>query len=118
MKRAMLVCAAVGALSLLGASAAEAGGYRIGFNFGGHGNHYGHGHHYGHRNYGYNRGYQRGYFSGGYYGSPRSSHFGRSYYHDTSHYDYHPGTYVPHGNHLHYVPGHYDYHRTGHLHYR
>lgn len=37
MKRAMLVCAAVGALSLLGASAAEAGGYRIGFNFGGHG---------------------------------------------------------------------------------
>ena len=37
MKRAMLVCAAVGALSLLGASAAEAGGYRIGFNFGSHG---------------------------------------------------------------------------------
>ena len=37
-----------------------------------------------------------------------------STWHDTSHYDYHPGEYVPHGNHYDYVPGHWDYHRTGH----
>lgn len=24
--------------------------------------------------------------------------------------DYHPGEYVQHGDHMHYVPGHYDYH--------
>ena len=37
-------------------------------------------------------------------------------YHDTTHYDYHPGSFVPHGGHYHYVPGHYDLHRTGHFH--
>ncbi len=35
-------------------------------------------------------------------------------WHDTSHYDYHPGGLQRHGNHFHYVPGHYDLHRTGH----
>jgi hypothetical protein len=35
-------------------------------------------------------------------------------WHDTTHYDYHPGQVVPHGNHLDYVPGHYDLHRSGH----
>ncbi|MFK7778587.1 MAG: hypothetical protein QM501_10835 [Gimesia sp.] len=59
---------------------------------------------------------------GGYYGTRsynRTPYYnGRrhSYWHDTSHYDYHPGEYVRHGNHLHYQPGHYDYHQTGHLH--
>ncbi|KAF6248941.1 hypothetical protein COO60DRAFT_1706734 [Scenedesmus sp. NREL 46B-D3] len=33
---------------------------------------------------------------------------------DTGHYDYHPGSYVPHGNHYHYMPGHYDYHNGPH----
>ncbi len=37
-----------------------------------------------------------------------------SVWHDTSHYDYHPGEYVRHGNHYDYIPGHWDYHRTGH----
>jgi hypothetical protein len=39
-----------------------------------------------------------------------------AYFHDTSHYDYHPGQLYRHGNHLHYQPGHYDLHRTGHWH--
>ena len=37
-----------------------------------------------------------------------------SHWHNTSHYDYHPATVVPHGNHLHVNPGHYDRHQTGH----
>jgi hypothetical protein len=36
------------------------------------------------------------------------------HWHDTTHYDYHPGGYVPHFNHYHYAPGHYDLHRSGH----
>ncbi len=68
---------------------------------------YGYGNSY--RGYGnYNRGYHN---HGSYYVRPN-----RSYWHDTSHWDYHPGTFVPHGNHYHYIPGHYDYHRQGHWH--
>ena len=37
-------------------------------------------------------------------------------WHDTSHWDYHPTTVVPHGNHYHVMPGHYDFHQTGHMH--
>ena len=61
---------------------------------------------------------------GGYYGA-RSFYGGHGGYycpsrrpsavwHDTSHWDYHPGEYVPHGNHYHYIPGHYDWHQDGH----
>ncbi len=35
-------------------------------------------------------------------------------YHNTSHWDYHPGQFVRHRNHYHYQPGHYDFHQTGH----
>lgn len=38
------------------------------------------------------------------------------HWHDTSHYDYHPGEYVWNGFRWVYVPGHFDFHRTGHLH--
>ena len=51
--------------------------------------------------------YGYGYGGGDCYG-------GRSVWHDTSHYDYHPGEVVRHRNHYHYVPGHYDFHETGH----
>jgi hypothetical protein len=37
-------------------------------------------------------------------------------FHDTSHFDYHPGHFQSHGNHFHYVPGHFDFHQTGHWH--
>ena len=63
--------------------------------------------HYGHDYYG---GYRTARYGGygDYYG-------GHSDWHDTSHYDYHPGEFVRHRNHYHYVPGHYDFHETGHL---
>ena len=35
-------------------------------------------------------------------------------WHDTSHFDYIPGHYVPHGNHFDYVPGRVVWHRDGH----
>ena len=35
-------------------------------------------------------------------------------WHDTSHWDYHPPSYVRHYDHYDYVPGHWDFHRTGH----
>ncbi len=74
---------------------------------------------YGNRGYGYNN-----------YVQPRTSFYGniggigfgynnfnrRPVYHDTTHYDYHPGGFVPHGNHYDYIPGHYDLHNTGHYH--
>ena len=44
------------------------------------------------------------------------SHRTRYHYdwHDTSHWDYHPGEFVRHGNHYDYIPGHYDWHQEGH----
>ena len=63
------------------------------------------------------------------FGSGYGSGFGFSYrpqrryrsyrsgwYHDTSHVDYYPGRHVRHGDHYHYLPGHYGIHRTGHWH--
>jgi hypothetical protein len=59
-----------------------------------------------------------------YYSSPYIGSFdgglsvwpGHSDWHDTTHLDYHPGGVVRHRNHLHFVPGHYDVHRSGHFH--
>ena len=68
-----------------------------------------------------------GHYGGGYYNSYRPSyrssygyghvsHSRHGYYHDTSHYDWHPTEVRRHGNHYDVTPGHYDYHRTGHFH--
>jgi len=112
---------------LMFAPSAQAQRFSISFGSG-----YGGQSHYGHNHYNFNGGYYRtptrsnfSYYSRGYqpsyYGGYRSSNFGNynryPVYHDTSHYDYHPGGFVPHGNHYHYQPGHYDYHQTGHYHY-
>jgi hypothetical protein len=57
---------------------------------------------------------------GGYggYGSHRAyypqTRIGHGYWHDTTHYDYHPGGFRPHYDHYDYVPGHYDVHHSGH----
>ncbi len=54
------------------------------------------------------------------YGAGYGGYNGYSYsppvtqWHDTSHYDYHPGYAIPHGDHVDVVPGHYDYHPSGH----
>lgn len=112
MKRTLLVGAAlIAAMTFVGTSEAEAGGFGIQL-------HVGHGHggygFVGRGNTYFNRGYigRQPYFSG-YRGF---NSFRQPRYHDTSHYDYHPGTYVPHGNHLHYIPGHYHFHQEGHWH--
>ena len=115
MKRWILGLVTVIALAA-GASTASAQG------FGGHhgGYHGGHGGGYG-CDYGYG-GYGPGVYSSGYrgfnvgYGGLNLSYGGYPRWHDTSHYDYHPGSYQRHRNHFHYVPGHYDLHRSGHYH--
>ncbi len=84
---------------------------------------------HGHCGYGYGGGYSSGIgisiggggyrsFGSPYYGGIYSSHYGQrgGFYHDTSHYDYHPTTILRHGSHFHVQPGHYDFHRTGHYH--
>lgn len=62
------------------------------------------------RSVGYNSGFS-GYNRGVGYPAHRGVH---STWHDTSHLDYHGPSLVPHRGHFHYVPGHYDVHRTGH----
>jgi hypothetical protein len=41
-------------------------------------------------------------------------YYGGHVWHDTSHWDYHPGGYVAHYDHFDYVPGHYHFQNTGH----
>jgi hypothetical protein len=80
-----------------------------------HGGHYGHhssfygghsyrGHHGGHGRHGGSHFYHGGHGGHG-------SHYR---WHDTSHYDFHPGGYVRHYDHYDYIPPHYDFHREGH----
>ena len=112
----VLAGAAVVAVGLSAAvPQAQAGGaISFSYNSGGYG--YGPG-------YGYSPGYggYGGGYGGGYVGRPygfsgyRGGYGHTDVYHDTSHYDYHPGGVVPHGNHLHSIPGHYDYHPSGHV---
>ncbi|HRX80733.1 MAG TPA: hypothetical protein P5307_16805 [Pirellulaceae bacterium] len=61
--------------------------------------------------------YYRGNVYGGHYGGHYGGGRGHYDYHDTTHYDWHPGQYYRHGGHYDYVPGHYDLHRSGHYDY-
>jgi hypothetical protein len=102
MKNLIIATIAVAGIALFNTSNVEAGhkhrrGIRFSVNFGGHSNH---GHHNNHNNYRW--------------GSNRGHGYNHSTWHNTSHYDYHPGQFTRHNNHYHYTPGHYDYHRTGH----
>ena len=101
-KGSMLLVAVVFGLGLLAsANSASADPY----GYGSYGN-YGYA---GYRpGYGYGYGYQNNY-------NTYQPSYGATW-HDTSHWDYHPSHIVPHRNHFHYVPGHYDYHQTGHWH--
>lgn len=105
MKKLLIVCVAVAGFAMFGnTSSAQAGGVNFSVNLG---NGYG-----GYGNYGGYGGYRGGYRSC----NQRPYYYGRrhSYWHDTSHYDYHPGGFTRHRNHYHYQPGHYDYHQSGH----
>jgi|SRR5690606_37000778 len=103
MKKLIYTSVAVLGLFLVTSGTSEAGGIR--FSFGG--GHHHHGHHGWHRGPVYNGGY-------GHHGHGRIHRYPR--WHDTSHYDYHPGGWQRHYDHYHYVPGHYDWHQTGHWH--
>ena len=103
---------AFGLALMTGGQKADAGGFSI---------HIGN---YGYGNYGGYRSYRPTYNPSTYYRHGRTHaptyNYYRSYggYHHPvrPHYDYHAPSLVPHGNHLDYVPGHYDFHHGGHLH--
>ena len=74
----------------------------------GYGNsYYGNGGYRSYNNFGYGRNYGYGGYGG--YGFNNGYYGGR---HSHGHYDYHPTTVVPHGNHYDVIPGHYDWHDT------
>lgn len=104
MKRLIITSVAVLGMFLVGPQATEAGGIHLRFGSSYRGHHGGHGLH--------------GHHGHGVYGRLPSYHY-PSYprWHDTTHYDWHPGGFYRHRNHYHYVPGHYDLHRDGHWHY-
>ncbi len=126
MKNIAIAFAFVGSLGLvgMGVSSAKAAGPGLHFRAGGLHVDVG-------RPHGGFRGYASPAYSGRAYGSrPHTgyarggrSSFGRSIgrghydYHDTTHLDWHPGSYQRHRNHFDFVPGHYDVHRTGHFDY-
>jgi hypothetical protein len=64
--------------------------------------------------------YSRASYPYGGYGAYRAyypqARIGHGHWHDTTHYDYHPGGFQPHYDHYDYVPGHYDVHHSGHWH--
>ncbi len=102
-------------LTLLIVNASAPSARAQGFHFGGGGVHVDIG-----NPHGYYGGYG-GYGCGGYGGYPYTTYYGgwgggrgHAHWHDTTHLDYHPGEFVRHRNHYHYVPGHYDVHRDGH----
>lgn len=108
MKRLIFAGLVVAAVSLVQTKQADAQ-IRIGIGIGSSCRSYGGG---------FSRSYYRPSSYGSYYSRPSfgRSYYSRPYYHDTSHYDYHPTTIQRHGNHYHVIPGHYHLHRTGHWH--
>jgi hypothetical protein len=94
----------VGCLLVLGVLAVGASAQGFGYSFG-----YGGQNHYRY-NYGGNP------YGGLVYNQRWCPPGGYGQWHNTSHWDYHPGSFQRHRNHFHYVPGHYDYHQTGHWH--
>jgi len=115
-RKVPLAIAALAAMALVGL---DTQGAKAAHGFGGFGLHFGG------RNVHLDIGNPHGRYSG--YGQRRAVAYRstRTFYpqyqtrahydwHDTSHFDYHPGGYVRHGNHFDYRPGHYDWHQEGH----
>ena len=120
LKLAGIPALAIGLALLSDGTQAQAGGFSISIgNYGyrGYGGRTAYRPYYGrsHRpRYNYSRAYHssRAYHGrrGGYGGYSGSYHHPR-----VPHYDYHAPSLVPHGNHLDYIPGHYDFHHGGHI---
>ena len=98
MKKLLIVCVALAGLAFVGNTSTAEAGVKFNVNFG-----------TGYGGYGGAYGYQNFNQTPYYYGRRHA------YWHDTSHYDYHPPEFRRHGNHFHYQPGHYDFHQTGHF---
>jgi hypothetical protein len=103
---AMVAVSAI-ALAAMDTRSATADGFSIQFASPGYGRYSGR------TNYPYNTYYGSRY--GSYYSGYGDYHpYGGHTWHDTSHWDYHPGGFVRHYDHYDYVPGHFDYHQEGH----
>jgi hypothetical protein len=107
MKTLILSCVTFATIALFGSFPSRAEADNFGLHFAGPGYHVDIG-----------RPHSRFMYYGSYYGGGWNNYHRyyspQAVWHDTSHYDYHPGEFVPHGNHYHYIPGHYDYHEEGH----
>ena len=114
MKRWILAFVTVFGLAVLASTASAQGYGRYGYAGGYNCAPYAYG--------GYNYGPGVGLYNSGYrglnlsYGGLNFSYGYQPQWHDTTHWDYHPGYLQRHGNHFHVVPGHYDLHRSGHWH--
>ena len=109
-KLASIPVLALGLALMTDGKEADAGGFSLSignYGYGGHGGVYRSYRPYTGSAYRYGRSYTRGYHS--YRGYGVYNHHPRR-----PHYDYHGPTLVPHGNHLDYIPGHYDFHAPGH----
>jgi len=97
MKKLLIVCVAIAGLAFVGKTSTAEAGVKVNVNL-----------RTGYGGYGGFNGYRQY--------NPTPYYYGRrhSFWHNTSHYDYHPAEIRRHGNHYHYQPGHYDYHQTGH----
>jgi hypothetical protein len=103
MRKLVLVCGTLAAMAVIGSANSSAEARDYGFHISGPGYHVDLG-----------RPHARTAYFGSYYGGYDSCYPSRGVWHDTGHYDYHPGEYVRHRGHYHYEPGHYDYHSDGH----
>jgi hypothetical protein len=120
MRRGIAIAAAC--IVLVGAASAEAGNGIVGGFYGhtNHGRHYSYNRgFYGGPSFGYSAGRYHSGYRGGYYGGHIGyghGHHGHGHHrwHDTSHWDYHPGGYVRHYDHYDYAPPHDDWHQEGH----
>lgn len=104
MKRIMILTGALAMVAALGTFDSSAKASDFALHIGGRGYHVDIGRPH------YRTAYYGGYGPSNCYGGPRRV------WHDTTHLDYHPGEFVRHRGHYHYVPGHYDVHETGHWH--
>ena len=124
MKRLLVAASAVWALSLAFSSQASAQHYGCGSGYGYGGGYssprlsfsvgYGGNSRFGSGYSGFNSGYSGYGGHSGYGGYPAYGGHVHQTWHDTSHYDYHAPSLVPHRGHSDYVPGHYDLYQTGH----
>ncbi len=114
-KHLVAAAAAVALCFVAGADQAQARGFHIRaggvhVDIGNPHGHWGGRHVVGYPGYGAGR-VHRSFYGAGFGGGHGHGH---RRWHDTSHYDYHGPSLVPHGNHYDFVPGHYDFHRSGH----